>query len=888
MSQTLLSTKFIAPVFRSQNIGRPQLRRKLRLGLECKLILVSAPPGFGKTTLLAEWLCKLKMKCAWLSLDEQDSSPYRFINYFIGAIRQVIPDFGQPLLSAVDAFPQPPLNSLVASILNELTSRSSPLLIVLDDYQLIEDRQIHEGMMQFINHMPPTIHLCVATRSDPPWKIARLRTQQNILEIRTNELRFTLEEASQLINQVSGLALDKVDLQALTDRTEGWVAALQMAINSLKNTKDAHSFISSFTGTNRAIVDYLIEEVLSQQSVENREFLIKTSVLDQLSGELCDSILGHNNSICVLNNLERANLFLLPVNERHSMYRYHRLFRELLQNQLGQYPKGEIGQLHRNATAWFLVHDDPLNSLKHAIKAGDLGIAASIAEQHALNFLDRGQISKVSSWLDSLPPDLISNWPWLLISHAWVDLYIGKINEIDPLLELTFAKVNQWENSPIHNRILGHIYAIQGYLGCLLFKPEQSLQNASKSLKLLPESDCLGRCHAYMALGQYFRVVDNFQESVNAFENAIACTQNSHNEHLRVLATGYLAQLLCMWGKNVDRAQEICSDLLAEYATTEKRKSLPALAFPMVVLSQIQMNIGNLRPALEICKEATALSRFWQHADTLHFALAILTNLYLAIGDPKNAKLTFQEAHELRNMTSPCYAQSILFMEMQYYLQTNQFNKVSAWAQAQKFDFSDINQKTDLYILYARFLISSRQFQEAVKFTERLIEYFKKVDIQYGIAIIMADQARAYVGLGMLDKAIQNISDLLALEEPERIAISLSRQGVVIKNLLKRSITLGKHTVKARRLLEAIYKLSPNESPSLVAGGGLYLSENLTGREVEIIKLLDSGKSSTELAKELVISPATVRTHIKSIYRKLGASCRIEALRKAKENGILQ
>ncbi len=886
MGETFIVTKFLIPIRKPQYIDRPQLLRKLRLGLQYKLILISAPPGFGKTTLLAEWLSKRKIPYTWLSLDEQDDAPVLFLRYFIGAVQRALPEFGMNVMSSMDALPQPPISSLFAAISNELSNCTQPLLIVLDDFQSIKDPAIHHGLVFLLDHFPATVHLCIATRLDPPWKIARMRTQQNILEIRIDDLRFDPVETARFLEKTMALKLERDDLQTLVDHTEGWVAALQMAANSLIETLDAHAFINSFAGSHRLVVDYLSEEVLSRQTSATRDFLIKTSLLDQLNGSLCNAFLERSDGFEMLGQLEKANLFLRPIDEKHSWFQYHKLFQELLQNQLELHSPETIRKLHRNASMWFLAHDDPLDSLKHAIKAGDPGIAANIAEQYSLRFLDRGQISEVSSWIASLPSDLISNWPWLLISRAWVDLYMARFDRLEISLKLAEGKLAVIKNPAARERIMGHTHAIRAHSGLLNSHPEESLKHASQALALLPEGDGMGRCHAHIAMGNYYRRVEALDHSIIAYEKAVAYAQESRIEHLRVLALGYLANIHSLRGREIDKAEKLCRQLMEEYPNPARRRSLPALAFPMASLSQLLMNRGEFLNALVLCEEAVELSRYWQHADTLRFALTVLSNIHICLDDPQRAQHAFLEARLIAETPSAWYAPSLTFLELQYYLQTGDLEPIRLWSENLVFDYNDIQLHADWYILYARYLLTIGDFQQAIVLTEHLIGHFKALDIPYQVATLLGDQACAFYGSGDMEKALANVAQLVEFGKIEQATVPIYRKGTLMLDLLKIALARGIKPERVRKLLDAIHDLFPQAGHSGI-GGGNYLAEHLTSREVEVLGLLDSGLSSTRIAKALSIAVSTVRTHIKSIYNKLGVNHRIEAIHKGKELKII-
>ncbi len=434
----LLTTKFYIPPTRPELVLRPRLIKQLNEGLHRKLTLISAPAGFGKTTLVTEWLDNLRLdaknetqtenKIAWLSLDEGDNDLVRFLTYFIAALNQIEgidTTFGKGTLSMLLSPQPPPIETILTSLINEFATISVRIIFVLDDNHLIEIQPIHDVLTFLLEHFPPQMHLVIATREDPHLPLARLRSQDQLTELRVTDLRFSSSEAAEFLNQVMGLDLSAEDITALETRTEGWIAGLQLAAISLQGKEDTTRLIKSFSGSHRLVLDYLFEEVLDQQSESVKLFLLQTAILDRLTGSLCDAITGQENGQEILETLEQANLFIVPLDEEWRWFRYHHLFAELLRQQLHQSAassskeeSGDVAELHKRASLWYEDNGLEIESFQHAAAANDFEHAARLVEGDVMPLHLRGALTPVLNWLESLPTTVLDARPSLWVMYA--------------------------------------------------------------------------------------------------------------------------------------------------------------------------------------------------------------------------------------------------------------------------------------------------------------------------------------------------------------------------------------------------------------------------------------------------------------------------------------
>src|SRR5438132_5590736 len=515
MASPLLETKLYVPTRRRDLVPRPRLRERLDRGVESKLTLVSAPAGFGKTTLLAEWLGAADADvrlAAWLSLDHSDNHPPSFWTYVIAALQTVAPDVGASAISLLQSAQPPAIESVLASVLNELNAIAQDLVLVLDDYHVIDAHDIHTGTVFLLDHLPPQMHLVIGSRADPALPLARLRARGELVEIRAADLRFTPDEAAAYLNEAMGLDLTARDLAALEERTEGWIAALQLAALSIQGRDDVAGFIAGFAGDDRYIVDYLVEEVLQRQPQHVRSFLQQTSILDRLSGPLCDAVTGQDGGKAMLEALERANLFVVPLDDRRRWYRYHHLFADVLRARMLDEQPDEVRELHRRASAWYEKNGEPPEAIRHALAADDLPRAADLLEPAAPALLRSRQEARLLRWLKALPEDVLRCRPVLGNAYAGALLSTGQLDGVEAHLR----DAERWLDTPMEDarsagmvvvdeagfhRLPGAIAVHRAGHALLQGNVAETVSYARRALALVPEDDHLGRGSAAALFG---------------------------------------------------------------------------------------------------------------------------------------------------------------------------------------------------------------------------------------------------------------------------------------------------------------------------------------------------------------------------------------------------
>jgi LuxR family maltose regulon positive regulatory protein len=544
MSTPILATKLYIPPPRPEVVPRPCLVERLNEGLQRRLTLISAPAGFGKTTLVSEWVAgggrlEPKVRVAWLSLDEGDNDLTCFLAYLVAALQTLAPNIGAGVLAVLQSPQPPPPESILTALLNEITAVPDHFVLVLDDYHVIEAQLVDHALTFLLEHLPPHMHLVIATREDPPLPLARLRVRGQLAELRAADLRFTPAEVAEFLNQVMGLNLSAEDIAALETRTEGWIAGLQLAALSMQGHKDATSFIKSFTGSHHFVLDYLVEEVLHQQPASVQTFLLRTSILDRLCGPLCDAVILNPSTPGqeTLEYLERANLFIVPLDDERRWYRYHHLFGGFLRQRLHQNSalstgdeKGGVDELHIRASVWYEDNGLEIEAFHHAAAAHDVERAARLVEGKGMPLHFRGAVAPVLHWLESLPAAVLDAWPSLWTTYASVALVTGQATGVEQKLQAAEAALHGAESVPSAvegpddktRDIIGRIAAIRATLAATLNQVETVIAQSRRALEYLHPDNLSFRTFTIWKLGYAYHLQGDRAAAGRAYTEAIA------------------------------------------------------------------------------------------------------------------------------------------------------------------------------------------------------------------------------------------------------------------------------------------------------------------------------------------------------------------------------
>ncbi|MBA3473304.1 MAG: hypothetical protein H0T57_08795 [Rubrobacter sp.] len=516
MSTPILATKLYIPPPRPKVVLRPRLIERLNEGLHRKLTLISAPAGFGKTTLVSEWVAGCERPAAWLSLDEGDNDPTRFLAYLVAALRTIAADIGEGVLGVLQSPQPPPTESILTALLNEITTIPDDFVLVLDDYHVIDAKPVDNALAFLLEHLPPRMHLVIATREDPHLPLARLRVQGQLSELRAADLRFTPSEAAGFLNQVMGLNLSAEDIAALETRTEGWIAGLQLAAISMQGHKDAASFIESFTGSHHFVLDYLVEEVLQQQPESVQTFLLRTSILAHLCGPLCDAVLLDPSASGqeTLEYIEHANLFLVPLDNERRWYRYHHLFAELLRQRLHQSTTsstgdevGDVAELHSRASVWYEDNGLEIEAFQHAAAANDVERAARLIEGEGMPLQFRGAGAPVLNWLESLPKTALDARPSLWVTYASTLLFGGQHTAVEQTLQAAEAALQGTEPDEETRDLIGRIASMRATLAVIQNDVETIITQSRRALEYLHRDNLLVRTATTWTLGYAYQLL---------------------------------------------------------------------------------------------------------------------------------------------------------------------------------------------------------------------------------------------------------------------------------------------------------------------------------------------------------------------------------------------
>ncbi|MCP4212874.1 MAG: tetratricopeptide repeat protein [Halieaceae bacterium] len=881
------------------------------------LTLVSAPAGFGKTTLLSEWIAdarassRFAVKVAWVSLDRRDNDLTRFWIYVVSAIQTVYPGVGETALATLyrPAHQQLPIETMLIGLINEIAEADAkPFVLVLDDYHLIGDRQVNDATAFLVENTPPGMHVVLAGRADPPWPLARLRARRQMTELRAKDLRFTPEEAAAFLNDVMDLDLSAAEITVLDSQTEGWIAGLQMAALSMQGREDVTGFIEGFSASHRFILDYLVEEVLERRPPGTRDFLFKTSVLERLAAPLCDAITGRDDSASVLMDLERANLFLIPLDDERCWYRYHHLFGDLLRSRLGQRQPEQIATLHCRASEWFEQNGLLAEAMSHASAACDTDRQVRLIANNVLSMAYLGELTILVPWLNVLPVGAGREQPWFHISHAWVLAFAGRLEDVEPHLqdaEKSLHALRHGENVEPEgesDQIAGHITAIRGYVAGLRGDWPKALEFARTALTLLPEKDAMARGWTTLLLAVVLRAQGDLIAADQAFSEAVVISKMSGHIPLAVDVLWEQSVQQFIMGQ-LHAAFDTCQEVLqlaSEYVERGGRR-LPPTGYTHIGISTVLYEWNDLDAALTHAEEAVRLCKRWGMADAIvrsHLQLAMILQ---ANGDANGALSSLQKARQAaETMLSPMYQNAVSTVNAQLHLIQGNVLAVSRWADEQGLSADDEFgfQQIAAYTVFARLLIAQGERQntaslhKALKVLDRLQELSAPAGTVGNLIGILVLKAIALHAQGKEAAAVKTLGDALFHAEPEGYIRTFIDEGAPMGALLRKVSASGIVPDYAGRLLALMASdtaLGPeapalSQKPSVEEDGALV--EPLTEREMEVLRFLTTSLSTTEIAGELVVAPSTVRSHIKSIYGKLGVHRRMEAVMRAEELGL--
>lgn len=882
----LLAAKIRIPPLSAALIPRPLLLEKLDEGLRVgrHATLISAPAGYGKTTLLSAWAHQCARVVAWLSLDDDDNDPVRFLDYLVASLRQA-EIIRREAGSTGGASPQPfSAQVVLPALINEIETTGREVALVFDDYHLVQAPAVHKALIYLLDHQPAPVHLVIASRADPPLPLARLRARGQLTELRQSDLRFTPDETAAFLNQRIERGVGADDVAVLAARTEGWIAGLHLAATSLQTHGDAHRFIQDFKGSHRYVLDYLIEEVLQRQSPTVQSFLLQTSILDRLTGPLCDAVTEQDGGQARLAELERANLFIVPLDDERQWYRYHRLFADLLQKRLGETYGDLAPTLHRRASAWHERNGLIAEAIDHALAAADFERAADLIERVADAMLMRSESATLLAWIKALPEAQTRVRPLLCVYQAWVLLLDGSP------LELVEAPLRYIEES---DSVSSKALPVRAFVAYYRGDPARAITLSQRALEQLPDNDSFFGGLARMTLAVAYHIVGDLEASQRFMQEAGRVGALQGNVMITVNAICYRAELLRRDGK-LHQAHAVFQQALA-LAVDSRGARLPVASRALIGLGEIAHEWNDLEAAVRYIHEGIELSQRWTAAGGLG-AYLVLTRIRQAQNDWAGVREALQKMRQLavEFRASDVDDRMVDLFEAWMQIVFGDLHTARAWAEryslSRNVDPVEYELTGDAttrhlhkyeYPVAARLWLAEGRPAEALALLEAALPIVEKLNrsglmIEYEILAALAAYA-----LNEMERAIQACGRAVRLAKPERYVRLFLDEGEGVRFLLERILSDGRYSdVKdfIHALLAAYGRSASPPQPLL---------EPLSERELEVLGLIAEGLSNEAIAHRLVLSLPTIKWHTSNIYGKLGVKNRTEAVYKARTLGIL-
>jgi LuxR family maltose regulon positive regulatory protein len=913
MSTPILTSKLFIPPPRPQAVFRPRLIELLNEGLYRKLTLVSAPAGFGKTTLISEWVAGCERAPAWLSLDKEDSDPTRFLIYLVTALRTVEATVGDGVLDVLQSPQPPPTETLLTALLNEITSKQVEIVFVLDDYHLVDATPIDDALTFLLEHLPPQLHLVVATREDPQFPLMRLRASDQLSELRAADLRFTSKEAAAFLNEVMRLELSDGDVEALEARTEGWIAGLQLAALSLQGRGDAPIFIEDFAGDDRYIIDYLFEEVLLRQPEKIRNFLLQTAILNRLSSPLCDAVTHGEDAKRLLETLERGNLFVVPLDSKRNWFRYHHLFADVLRAYAMEEEPNQVPVLHLRASEWYEKNGFHSEAIHHALAAEDFERAADLVERAWLPMDENRRAATWLGWVKALPDEQIRARPVISVGYAWSLLEVGELEEGAARLRdaeerlkaagasSAYSDVNSTDlvvaDEEAFRMLPASIATAHCYHAMALDDLQSTMKYARQALDLTHEKDRVQRGTLEALLGLASWTSGDLGAAERSFANAMTGYQLGSNVLFAITAGFILGQIQAAQGHL--REAKVTYERSLRLVKGRDATLLYGTAELYTVLSELYLEWNDLEAAQQHLLRSKELG---ERAPLPHWDYrwcVAQARLLKAQGDLSSAVSRLDEAERLYIRGPVPDVRPIAAHKTRVWIALGKQSEAQSWARERGLSTDDdLNYLREFeHITLARLLIAryenertERSLLEASALLECLLEAAEQGGRTGSAIEILVLQALAYEAHGDTPSALAALERALTLAEPEGYARLFIDEGAPMAHLLSEATAQGVLPEYGGALLAALEaELQEREGHLSLSKSqpNLSLGEPLSERELEVLQLIAQGLSNSEISKRIYRALDTVKGYNRNIFGKLQVHNRTDAVARARELGLI-
>lgn len=882
MLDSLLRTKLYLPSARPGLVARPRLTARLNGALTRPLALLSAPPGFGKTSLLSEWIEQRKPLVAWLALDADDNDPVRFWEYFIAALQQIDATAGSLSLALLQSGMASPLDAMLMTLVNEIDALGKELVLVLDDYHVIETPSIHQKLSFLLDHLPRNMHLIISSRADPPLQIARLRARDQLIELHESDLRFRATEAAAFLNEAMGLSLPLEQIAALETRTEGWIAGLQLAALSLRGREDSSSFVQAFTGSHRFVLDYLTDEVLAGQTESVQNFLLQTSILERLNASLCDALTGRADSQALLEELERRNLFLIALNDERQWYRYHHLFADVLRHRLTEKSPSALAELHLRASEWFESEGLVTEAVNHALAAPAWERAARLTENASESLRQRGETATLTHWIRTLPDSVRRAHPALCLTYARALVDVARFGDAETFV----AEAEQCiQSSPQVNTVMadslrGRALALRTQFFNTRGEFRRAIELAQRAAQLLPADDVSWRSWVSLSLASALRFTSNWSMANETFQEAAALSESAGDYASALFALSSRGEVLEAEGQLRQAVQQF--DQVLQLARMWGIPNAPVTGYALMGLGRVRCEWNELDTALNLVHTGLARGQEAEIMDVLLRGHLAQARIRQAQGGMDDALAALDEADAVAEKMGVAQVKDwISALRAQVWLARGDTDAALDWANHFAGQMQDVVYP-GVPIALSKVWLAKREPNQALLLLEHALQSAQAVG-RLGNAIhILAVKAIVYHAQGDPEQALATLEHALELAEPEGYVRVFADEGAPMARLLRRMFTRSSATDYVRRLLDTLGESAPIDLP--VATN---LPDPLSSRELEVLRLIAEGATNKEIADELVLTVNTVKKHISNIFEKLHASNRTQAIARARELNLV-